>query len=428
IMVFGWGKKKPQQIEADTAPQVKEITLSEVADVVKDIRSLRSKTIIAEVRTFKNKIDSNRKTILAIATELGNDNLNVDDVDEHLARLVKRGKNEVISVIKRESAVILPEINTFDDVKNFNITATRTLKKIGDALGRQSRVIHIFAKKYANKLKGDLKTITDESKEIDTLVKNYFQLENKTENLFENLDKYNESQKLIITLRSREKQCEKTIQDLDNTIMNDMQAIKNLRNSNEYSEYLEIKEKIDSLSSTRSEIKTEIEHQFSKISRPLNKYVYVSSLDKPQKKLLVDLIENPFNALTLANKHDLVQILESVRKGVQSGSVSVKDITKSTSQIEEILSKLDSFIENVSNFDKSKIDLEDKLSIFDVKRLSQAENILKRHENEKSDFEVKTKKLENEITDMIETLPKYRKSVMSILNEISAVQYSLKPE
>jgi chromosome segregation ATPase len=154
----------------------------------------------------------------------------------------------------------------------------------------------------------------------------------------------------------------------------------------------------------------------------------VSSLDKPQKKLLVDLIENPFNALTLANKHDLVQILESVRKGVQSGSVSVKDITKSTSQIEEILSKLDSFIENVSNFDKSKTDLEDKLSIFDVKRLSQAENILKRHENEKSDFELKTKKLENEITDMIETLPKYRKSVMSILNEISAVQYSLKPE
>ena len=89
---------------------------------------------------------------------------------------------------------------------------------------------------------------------------------------------------------------------------------------------------------------------------------------------------------------------------------------------------MDSFIENVSNFDKSKTDLEDKLSIFDVKRLSQAENILKRHENEKSDFELKTKKLENEITDMIETLPKYRKSVMSILNEISAVQYSLKPE
>ena len=121
-MVFGWGKKKPQQIEADTAPQVKEITLSKVADVVKDIRSLRSKTIIAEVRTFKNKIDSNRKTILAIATELGNDNLNVDDVDEHLARLVKRGKNEVISVIKRESAVILPEINTFDDAGTMSMS------------------------------------------------------------------------------------------------------------------------------------------------------------------------------------------------------------------------------------------------------------------------------------------------------------------
>ena len=132
-------------------------------------------------------------------------------------------------------------------MKTFSITSSRILKKIGDVLGRQSRVIHIFAKKYAIKLKNDLKVITDENGEINTLIKNFSELENKVEQVFENLDQYNQSQKLIITLRERQKQFEKTVQDIYNVIKDDIEDIKNLKNSNEYSEFLEIKEKINSL-------------------------------------------------------------------------------------------------------------------------------------------------------------------------------------
>ncbi len=425
-MVFGWGKKKPQQIETDIVPEVKEIELSKVNDVIKEIRTLRLKTLIAEVRTFRNKINSNCKTILDIVTELENDSLNLDDVDEHLVRLVRRGKNEVISVIKKESSTTLPEINTFDDVKIFNVRSTRVLKKIGDVLGRQSRVIHIFAKKYANKLKNDLKTVTDENKEIDTLVKNYIDLESKIEQILENLEKHNQSKKSIVVLREQQKQAKNDIQDIDNTINNNIESIKNLKESNEYLEYLKIKEEINSLSSSKNNIKDDIEQQFSKISRPLNKYIYVSSLDKPQKKLLVDLIENPFGVLTVDDKHDLVQILESVRKGVQSGSVSVKDTVKSISQINDIFSKLDTFIERISSFDKSRTDLENKLSVFNMKTLIQMESRLTKYQNEKSNFKSRITTLGNEINDMLESQPKYIKSIKSILDDISAIRYSIK--
>ena len=427
-MVFGWGNKKPKQREADIAPEIKQITLTNMSDVIREIRSIRLKTIIAEVKTFRNKISSNCKTILNIATDLEDDNLNLDDMDPHLMRIVKRGKNEVISVIKKETAVVIPEINSFEDIKTFNITSTRSLKKIGDALGRQSRIIHHFAKKYASKLMNDLKVITDENEEINILVKNFSELENNVEQIFENLGKYNQSQKSIVTLRERKKQSEKTAKDLYNTIKNNIEDVKNLKNSNEYSEFLEIKEKINSLFSLRNKIKTEVELQFSKISRPLNKYVYVSAMDKPQKKLLMGLIENPYEVITTSNKPDLVRILESVRRSVQSGSVSVKDIVKSVSQIDVLLTKFDTIIEKISTFDKSKNDLESKLSIFNVEKLTQAENILTGHHNEKSDIEAKIKTLENEITDLIESLPKHIKSIQSKLNEISAVQYSIKPE
>ena len=110
-MVFGWGNKKPKQREADIAPEIKQITLTNMSDVIREIRSIRLKTMIAEVKAFSNKINSNRKTILNIATELERDNLRVDDMDPHLMRIVKRGKNDVISVIKKETAAVIPEIN-----------------------------------------------------------------------------------------------------------------------------------------------------------------------------------------------------------------------------------------------------------------------------------------------------------------------------
>ena len=427
-MVFGWGNKKTQQREDDVPRKIKQITLTNISDIITEIRSIRLKTILAEVKTFRNKIILNSKAIRNIAVELEHDNLKIDEMDPHLVGMVKRGKNEVMAVIKKETTTVLPEINSFEDIKTFSITSSRILKKIGDVLGRQSRIIHIFAKKYAVKLKSDLKVITEENEEVNTLIKNFSELENKAEQIFINLDQYNQSQKSITTLRERQIQSEKTVRDIYNIIKNDIEDIKNLKDSNEYLEFLEIKEKINSLFSLKNKIKTDVAIQFSKISRPLNKYVYVTSMDKPQKKLLMGLIENPYEVITAGNKPDLIQILESVRKAVQSNSISVKDISKSVSQIDELLTRFDTIIEEITNFEKSKDDLESNLSIFNVEKLTHAENILARHQNEKSDIEAKIKALDNEITDLVESLPKHIKSIQSKLNEISAVQYSINPE
>jgi hypothetical protein len=427
-MVFGWGKKKSQQDISEVPHQKKQVLLFDVPNIVNEIRSIHTKTIIAEAKTFRNKINSSCETILHIATDLERDTLKVDDIDPLLKRLVERGKKEVISTIKRESIVQLPEINSYEDVKIFNTTTTRMLKKIGDTLGRQSRVIHIFAKKYAGKLKGDLKVMTDRNDEITTTITNHSELETKIEQIFETIKKIEQSKKLIIDLSGRQKLTKKTIADLVITIERDEKDIKNIKNSSEYTEFLQINEKLDSLSSEKNKIKNEIGLQFTKISRPLNKYVYVSSLDKPQKKLLENLIENPYDVLTDANKQDIIQILESTQRGIKSGSVSVKDADKSLSQIDETYSLLPAFIEKISVFNRSKNDMESKLLTFNNNQLGQKESAHSKHKNDKSILESKIKLTENELTDTTEFIPKCVKSIESILNQISAVQYTIRLE
>jgi hypothetical protein len=427
-MVFGWGKKKTEEQEPDVAPQKKQILLSDVLNIVNEIRSIRTKTITAETKTFRNKIKSSCETILHIAIDLERDTLKVDDMDIHLRRLVERGKKEVISIIKRESIVELPEINSYEDVKDFNTIAGRMLKKIGDALGRHSIPINVFAKKYASKLRDDLKTMTDRNDEIATIIVNHNELETKIEQILNTMSKIQQAKKLIIDLDEQQKLTKKSINDLVTAMEHDEKQITDIKNSSKYAEFLQINESLDSLSSEKNKIKNEIEHQFTKISRPLNKYVYVSSLDKPQKKLLTNLIDNPYDVLIDANKQDIVQILESTQNGVQSGSVSVKDTDKSLSQIRETLSLLTTFIGKISSFNDTKNDIENKLSAFNTEELIQKESSFNRHKIDKSALESKSKTIEIEMKNTIELVPKHVKSVESVLNQISAVQYMIAME
>ena len=427
-MVFGWGKKKSEKQEPEIAPQKKQITLDVIHDIINEIQTIRRKTIIAETKTFRNKIKSSSETILHIAIDLERDTLKVDDMDIHLRRLVERGKKEVISIIKKESIVELPEINSYEDVGNFNVIAGRMLKKIGDALGRHSVPINVFAKKYASKLRDDLKTMTDRNDEITTLISNYANLQTTTEQITDTMNKITQSRKLIISLGKEKEINKENIKNLENQIIDNQKDIESIQNSDDYKKFLEINAKLDSMSDERNKIKNEIEEQFTKISRPLNKYVYVSSLDKPQKKLLENLIQNPFDVLIEENRRDIIQILESTKKGIQSGSVSVKDSNKSSLQIDETLSLLVGFIEKISTFHKSKNDIESKLSVFDNEQLRQKESLLSKYENDKSLLESKIKSAEKELVETTELIPKWIKSLESALNEISAVQYIIRAE
>jgi len=149
-MVFGWGKKKQEEKLLVETPQEKEVQLTDV--IVSELNQLRKSQIISEIKYLRNKTEPLINDLMEIGNLLSKDNLKVDDIDKHLAIIVVRGKKQVIDAIKKD-VVHLPEISSIDDAKKLNFSLNQLLKKVGDVLGRQTRVIHIFAKKYANKLK-----------------------------------------------------------------------------------------------------------------------------------------------------------------------------------------------------------------------------------------------------------------------------------
>ena len=422
-MVFGWGKKKLDENEINVVPKEKHILLSDVSNILEEISSVRTKTIMAEVKTFRNKIDSNRKTLLKITKELDGDTLNTEEIDHHLRRLVDRGKSDVLSIIKKECTKNLIEINSFDDVKAFSETVTKMLKRVGDSLGRHSNVIHIFAKKYAKRLKDDLRVMQSDNKEISVLVTNHIDLENEVEKITENIIEYEQFQESLVVLDGRKDNAEKNIQNLIEMKNNIIDEIETLKNSKEYTAYLKIKEEINSFLSVKLEIKNQIDSQFANISRPMNKYIYISALDKLQKKLLENLINNPIDVLTDENKDEIIQILEAVIKNVKSESISVKNIEKSLNQLNQTISLVDEFIDKINKCGQSKIDAENRLSVFNYGDLEKKELNLSKNKNNTSNAESELESFDLETDSITESMSESIKLIELTLNQISAVHY-----
>ena len=427
-MVFGWGKKKTQQYEEDITSREKEIFLSEIPDIIKQLKSIKEKTIISETDIFRNKIKSNCDSILKTVGDFEHASIKSEDLDPHLYTILQRGKKQVVSTIKQECTVNFPDIISLNEVLTFHKLSTRMLKKIGDMVGRQSTVLHTLANKFANKLKADLINLKNGNDEIQTLIDNHVNFEDKANEILENIDKYNQSEKAIVVMNNNQKQMKKNVKDLSSTIQHDMDEIESIKSSKEYTNFSKVQENIGNLSAGMYKIKNDIEIQFTKISRPLNKYVYITSLGKSEKKLLEDLANNPFDIMSKTSKQDITKILELVRNSVQSGTVSVKDINKSLLHIDETLEKLDSFFGKISEHNQLKDKLENDLKNYNFENLRQNESKLRKHQDDKSKTESKTESLHVEVDNVNESLPNQIKFIEISLNSISPVLYSIKLE
>ena len=116
------------------------------------------------------------------------DDLKVDNIDKHLAIIVVRGKQQVIDILKKDVKNLM-QVSTMDDAKKLDYFLNQLLKKVGDVLGRQTRVIHIFAKKYANQLTNNLKIMNENSTNISKLLKHFASTQSSFDEITQMLNK-----------------------------------------------------------------------------------------------------------------------------------------------------------------------------------------------------------------------------------------------
>ena len=431
-MVFGWGKKKKQvEVEQPTTsvrPTSQSITLNEIPKVLDDLVTLRKKTLVAEIKSHRNQLDPKRELTLKIANELEDDDLNSDDLDPHFQIMVNRGKKEVVAVIKREFAKPFPEINSVEDAILFKKIFSTGINKIGDMLGKHSRLIHILAKKYAKKFTDDFVTLTDELKEIDNLIGNFSETEENIKIILELINSRTKTLEKISKHESRLNELRKSLDEKKEKITEFEKIIDDIHTSSDYKTYENTKSKLSNFDSEEKKLRHKIDDEFTKISRPLGKFVHISSHDKEIKDITVKLASSPYDILDEANLSVIKKIFDLIVTGIDSGSVSVKDASKSKEGIVEIKNSLPSFINNKATFESKKKDLITKLGSFDLTSLQNAEKDLKREENDVSDIESKLKSFEDETLELTNSLPGIIRQIEMNLKDVTSISYIVSVE
>ena len=104
-MVFGWGKKKTTNETIKSRVLEKQIDVSEINDIIKENEIQRLKKITENAKSIKDVVEIERKNIIQLISQLESDTLKVDDVDKHLKLIIERGKEVVISGLRKETAV-----------------------------------------------------------------------------------------------------------------------------------------------------------------------------------------------------------------------------------------------------------------------------------------------------------------------------------
>jgi predicted nucleic acid-binding Zn-ribbon protein len=211
----------------------------------------------------------------------------------------------------------------------------------------------------------------------------------------------------------------------DAKIKNFQDTIEKIKSSEKYGEFSKLTQRLSVFDNTKIEIKNEIDSQFTKISRALSRYEYASSLDKEQKLLLSQLINDPFKILTYENKHFITVIFENVKKGIHSGSISVKDTEKSLSYLTETEELLEKFIKKINDFVQQKKEIQNQLSTFDNDELSKLQKNLEKIFREQQDVFLKISSNKKDIDENHGIIPKLVAEIESKLTRFSNTSYNI---
>ena len=423
-MVFGWGKKKQVEEPVERKRVNQEIGLSEVPQIINDLRKLRESQTISEIKNLRNDTAPLIDDLMKIGIVLDKDDLNIDDIDKHLAIIVVRGKKQVIDILKKDVKTLI-QVSNMDDAKKLDYFLTQLLKKVGDVLGRQTRVIHIFAKKYANQLTTNLKIMNENSDNITKLLKHFDSTQSSFDEIDEMLNKIESLKQDHVDKTKRNAEIQDNLKSLQEKNISLQKSLDEIHASENYKNYVSLQNKLNDFIKQKSKIKSEIDTQFTKISRPLGRYAYASSLDKEQTRVLSTLVDNPFDALIAANLDSIILILENIRKGISSGSISVKDTEKTLSQLTETEESLDGFIKKVSEYSTVFDSMEADLKNLKPQNLTSTENDISKTIDSENDARQKSKTILSEISEIESQIPQFTSKIESKLKIFSSTRYTI---
>lgn len=404
------------------------IEVSDVPMLLDEVARVRGKALVAGAVSLQDAMIPRLEKLCGILDELEEDDLDTEDADRRLQTIVERGKRQIISIIGQEARATLPDVETPDDAVALAESTARMLKKADDVLHRQSHVIGSSAKKYMGRIKPVLEATRDDYVALRELVVGQALTAEKSNRLREEIDRMDRSARSAERLRARAAELDSRLGGLRRRGAEIAGRIEALKSSPEHAALGRLHGELEALRGRRDAARRGMSDRFTKISKPLSRYEYVSAMDKEKMALLRAVIDSPFEAVASSGAGAVAEILGAARKAVESGSVTVKDKAKAVNTLDEEAGRLAACEEDAAAMAREEEAIRARIAEADTGRLSSLESDLAGNRAEADDTESKVRQMRAEADEADARGPELLARIEALVSEVTGVRYTVLPE
>jgi DNA repair exonuclease SbcCD ATPase subunit len=340
---FGFFKKKEgdtdQTEQSRTAiAQAGTISILQAHDLLRNLESTRVKELATRLGPIKESASKSLRTIAQLADDLEHEKIKLEDLEQRHKSVVENSRKTVVSSLRREASTEFQLPKTMNDAKKFKERFETMMNRIGEVTGSHSKMLSIFMKKYAGKLRNEFGSLSKLLNEVKAAMSD---LEQNRAPIVKCGNILNTASQKVTSIRSTESSIqgiEDTIKNIETDLIYLKRDLEALKNSSEFGHALEIVQKIEDIEKKEAQLRMQMIDLFSHVSRAFTKYSY--NITKETEARLLVLSEEPWKILY---EHDLSpysSLLIEIYRSISAGQIQLKDSDKVLNYMDAILKLL----------------------------------------------------------------------------------------
>ncbi|MFL6494932.1 MAG: hypothetical protein ACJ703_00715 [Nitrososphaera sp.] len=401
------------------------LTIAQAQDLLERLECARVKELSVSLIEVKQSALESLKVLDTLAKDMEKESIKLEGLEQRLKSVVEHSRRTVVSSLKREASLELPDPQSASDIKKFKDRFESMMKRFGEVSGSHSKVLNAFMKKHSGKMKEEFEHLTKLLNETRAIIAEFDQKREPMITCQNILNSALQKASSIKVTESSAKNIEAEIEKIKRELERLERQVGSLLESKQYEQASINIRLLTEAEKKKEEFDERIRDLFSHLSRAFTRYSY--GITRETERRLRILSDEPWQILYEENIAPYSSILMQIRQSIEDGQIQLKDSDKVLQYLDTVLRSLPELQSN-ARIIKSEIDsfqLVDVQIVYHVKDL-EGSIIQYREELERSRRNLEQRR--RQAKEKIEEVDAILKRAGEILVQLTGQNYSLRYE
>jgi DNA repair exonuclease SbcCD ATPase subunit len=425
VAPFGLFKKKDNDSVPAEQPVIVEagaLSILQAQDLLRNVESAKVQELASRLAPVKESASESLREIAELASHMEHEKIKLEDLEQRHKSVIENSRRTVVSSLKREASTEFQLPQSVNDAKKFKEKFEAMMNRIGEVTGSHSKVLNVFMKKHANKMKDEFEALSKLLNEIKSAMSDFDQ---KRAPIVKCGGILNTASQKVASIKSTEA----SMQNIESEIKNaeaELEQLKGelgaLEGSAEFDQAASVVHRIEEAEGQEEQLREQMVDLFSRVSRAFTKYSY--NITKETEARLNVLSEEPWKMLYEADISPYSSLLLEVRKSIDSGKVQLKDSDKVLNYLDVILQSLPE-LQGRAQALRAETDSLHQSDVKLVHRAKELEEKIAQHDAEMAKNRQLQEQQKRQVAEKTGEVDALLKEAGEILAELTGQKYSL---